>query len=134
MEIADNKELTRNSDAKNKSEIYSKSVRAGKRTYFFDVKSTRNDEYYLIITESKRKFSEDGSYRYEKHKLFLYPEDFEKFTGSLEEVLQYIREKQPELGEQEADEGVEQKTADISADIEPEFAGNDFSNIDFEDI
>jgi hypothetical protein len=66
--------------------------------------------------------------------LFLYPEDFEKFTGSLEEVLQYIREKQPELGEQEADEGVEQKTADISADIEPEFAGNDFSNIDFEDI
>ncbi len=134
MEIADNKELTRNSDAKNKSEIYSKSVRAGKRTYFFDVKSTRNDEYYLIITESKRKFSEDGSYRYEKHKLFLYPEDFEKFTGSLEEVLQYIREKQPELGEQEADEGVEQKTADISADIEPEFAGKDFSNIDFEDI
>lgn len=134
MEIADNKELTRKSDAKNKSEIYSKSVRAGKRTYFFDVKSTRNDEYYLIITESKRKFSEDGSYRYEKHKLFLYPEDFEKFTGSLEEVLQYIREKQPELGEQEADEGVEQKTADISADIEPEFAGNDFSNIDFEDI
>lgn len=134
MEIADNKELTRKSDAKNKSEIYSKSVRAGKRTYFFDVKSTRNDEYYLIITESKRKFSEDGSYRYEKHKLFLYPEDFEKFTGSLEEVLQYIREKQPELGEQEADEGVEQKTADISADIEPEFAGKDFSNIDFEDI
>lgn len=134
MEIADNKELTRNSDAKNKSEIYSKSVRAGKRTYFFDVKRTRNDEYYLIITESKRKFSEDGSYRYEKHKLFLYPEDFEKFTGSLEEVLQYIREKQPELGEQEADEGVEQKTADISADIEPEFAGKDFSNIDFEDI
>lgn len=134
MEIVDNKELTRKSDAKNKSEIYSKSVRAGKRTYFFDVKSTRNDEYYLIITESKRKFSEDGSYRYEKHKLFLYPEDFEKFTGSLEEVLQYIREKQPELGEQEADEGVEQKTADISADIEPEFAGKDFSNIDFEDI
>lgn len=69
-----------------KEEIFSKAVKAGRRTYFFDVKSTRDNDYYLTITESK-KFS-DGNYeRFEKHKIFLYKEDFEKFEEALSETL-----------------------------------------------
>ena len=62
-----------------REEIYSKAVRAGKRTYFFDVKATRNNDYYLTITESKKRFDNDGNQNFEKHKIFLYKEDFEKF-------------------------------------------------------
>src|SRR3954471_7280502 len=74
--------------------FFSKRIRAGKRTYYFDVKATRANDYYLTITESKRKpgESEDRPF-FEKHKLFLYKEDFEKFTEGLNESLQYIREK-----------------------------------------
>jgi hypothetical protein len=78
-----------------RNEIYSRAVRAGKRTYFFDVKSTRSDEYYLTITESKRRFqNDDGRFSYEKHKLFLYKEDFEKFTEGLKDAMTYIRNEQ----------------------------------------
>lgn len=74
-----------------REEIFSRAVRAGKRTYFFDVKATRADEYYLTITESKRRFNnEQGKFFYEKHKLFLYKEDFEKFRVGLDEVVNYI--------------------------------------------
>ena len=74
-------------------EVYSKPVRAGKRTYFFDVKSTRdNSDFYLTITESKRRTERDGSFTYDKHKIFLYKEDFEKFTAGLSEVITYIRD------------------------------------------
>lgn len=78
-----------------RDEIYSKSVRAGKRTYFFDVKATRGNDYYLTITESKKRFSDDGKFFYEKHKLFLYKEDFVKFGEGLQEVIDYIRKEQP---------------------------------------
>lgn len=74
----------------NRDEIYSIPVRAGKRTYFFDVKSTRNNDYYLTITESK-KIENEGARNFEKHKIFLYKEDFEKFTEGLENTLAYIR-------------------------------------------
>ncbi|MCK9291986.1 MAG: DUF3276 family protein [Bacteroidales bacterium] len=71
--------------------LFSRTTRAGKRTYFFDVKQTRNDEKYLTITESKRRFSNDqGKFFYEKHKLFLYKEDFEKFMKSLTESIHFI--------------------------------------------
>lgn len=74
-----------------KNEILSRAVRAGKRTYFFDVKTTKSDERYLTITESKRKFNADnGTFFYEKHKLFLYKEDFEKFQKALAGVLEFI--------------------------------------------
>lgn len=83
-----------------KNEILSRAVRAGKRTYFFDVKATKNDEKYLTITESKRKFNADnGTFFYEKHKLFLYKEDFTKFQNALGGVLNFI-----ETGELPADE------------------------------
>ncbi len=73
-----------------KAEIYSQRVRAGKRTYFFDVKSTRSNDYYLTITESKRRFKDDG-YVYEKHKIFLYKEDFEKFLEALKESVDHVK-------------------------------------------
>ncbi len=81
-----------------RDDIYSKAVRAGKRTYFFDVKSTRSNELYLTITESKRRFNQQtGKFFYEKHKLFLYREDFEKFKDALEEVFKAIDELQGEI-------------------------------------
>jgi hypothetical protein len=74
-----------------KNEVLSRAVRAGKRTYFFDVKTTKNEEKYLTITESKRKFNADnGTFFYEKHKLFLYKEDFTKFQNALAAVLEFI--------------------------------------------
>jgi len=77
---------------RNSEDVYSKPVRAGKRTYFFDVKSTRgNNDFYLTITESKRRNNPDGSFTFDKHKIFLYKEDFQKFKEGLDEVVEYIR-------------------------------------------
>ena len=79
-------------------EIFSKSVRAGKRTYFFDVRSTRAEDYYMTVTESKRDFNEDGTPFYKKHKIYLYKEDFAKFKEALNEVSDYIiKEKGEEV-------------------------------------
>lgn len=73
-----------------KVEIYSQRVRAGKRTYFFDVKATRSNDYYLTITESKRRYKDDG-FVYEKHKIFLYKEDFDKFVEALKETITHVK-------------------------------------------
>ncbi len=126
MESVDINEERKKPEERFRQEIHSKVIRAGKRTYFFDVKSTRNDEYYLTITESKKKFSENGKFHYEKHKLFLYQEDFEKFSESLEEVLGYIRENQP--GRQE------EEPKDETVQVESEEQKKDFTNVDFDDI
>ena len=78
-----------------KEDIFSKAVRAGKRTYFFDVKATKGDQYYLTITESKRRFNADqGKFFYEKHKVFLYQEDFEKFSEGLSSAIEFIGKEQ----------------------------------------
>lgn len=77
-----------------KSEIYSQRIKAGKRTYFFDIKSTKSNDYYLTITESKKKFKEDGSgFFYEKHKIFLYKEDFNKFLDALSTAKDYMKKE-----------------------------------------
>lgn len=76
---------------RNGDDVYSKPVRAGKRTYFFDVKATKGNDYYLTITESKRRVEHDGRYVYDKHKIFLYKEDFEKFSEGLQDVVAYIK-------------------------------------------
>ena len=75
-----------------KEEIFSKRVKAGKRTYFFDVKATRSKDYYLTITESKRKFQDEG-FTYEKHKIFLYKEDFKKFVDALNESVDHVKDE-----------------------------------------
>ena len=73
--------------ADDREDVYSKAVRAGKRTYFFDVKSTRGRDLYLTITESKKHTHEDGTAHYDKHKIFLYKEDFDKFLEGLHDVF-----------------------------------------------
>lgn len=79
------------SETKEHNELFSQAVKAGKRTYFFDVKETKTGEKFLVITESKKKFdNEDGKFFYEKHKIFLYPEDFEKFKGTFENALRFV--------------------------------------------
>ncbi len=80
-----------------RDDLFSKSVRAGKRTYFFDVKSTKGNDYYLTITESKKRFGDDGKFSYEKHKIFLYIEDFDKFIEGLDESIKHIKENAPEI-------------------------------------
>lgn len=76
---------------KGREEIFSKRVRAGKRTYFFDVKATRSNDYYLTITESKKRYKEEGHF-YEKHKIFLYKEDFNKFVEALNDCVDHVKE------------------------------------------
>lgn len=73
-----------------RSDLFSKSIRAGKRTYFFDVKSTKGNDLYMTITESKRRFDDNGNPQFEKHKLFLYREDFNKFLDGLHETMERI--------------------------------------------
>jgi hypothetical protein len=74
------------------NEIYSKVVRAGKRTYFFDIKSTKGNDLYITLTESKKTFGDEGEENYQKHKIFLYKEDFEKFREGLDDVLKKIED------------------------------------------
>lgn len=81
-------------------EVYSKPVRAGRRTYFFDVKATRGDDYYVTITESRRKQNNDGTAFYDKHKIYLYKEDFLKFADGLQDAVEYVRKHKPGFTEQ----------------------------------
>ena len=103
-------------------------MRAGKRTYFFDVKATRKDDYYLTITESKKRLGKEGKVFYEKHKIFLYKEDFEKFTEGLKDAVTYIdnNNEEPAIALHTSEsEPVDQKNSLVTAD---------FTNIDFEDL
>ena len=108
------------SDYKDQEEIHSNKVRAGKRTYFFDVRATKADDYYLTITESKKMFNDDGSHTFKKHKIFLYKEDFEKFKTALSESVDFI---------------IEAKGEDIISNSEPSSKeDSSFTDINFEDI
>lgn len=132
MGSAESKEGVKKIDSKFQQEIHSKVVRAGKRTYFFDVKSTRNDEYYLTITESKKRYGDNGKFSYEKHKIFLYKEDFTKFADSLQEVVDYIRERQPEERyEAPVAELTEEAPETVVEETEPV---KDYTSVEFEDI
>ncbi len=123
-----------------REEIFSKAVRAGKRTYFFDVKATRRNEYYLTITESKKRFSKEGQAFFEKHKIFLYREDFDKFLDGLKEVLDFIHREQPYDPEEHAHHeqapapaAEVNEVAEAEATVEEPVA-EDFTNIEFEDL
>ena len=120
-----------------REEIYSRPVRAGKRTYFLDVKSTRGDDLYLTITESKKKFKEDGTFFFEKHKIFLYKEDFEKFTEGLNDAIQFIMDNNGGVtSSPRAEFSATTPTASASeAEIETESNNIDtWSNVDFDDL
>lgn len=100
-------------DSNRREDIFSKPVRAGKRTYFFDVKATRGNDYYLTITESKRRIDENGKFHYDKHKLFLYKEDFEKFADGLTEAIDFIK------GEKGDDYGADNHRTNHAANSAP---------------
>ena len=132
--------------ADNRDEIYSKSLRAGRRTYFFDVRSTRADDFYLTITESKRDFNEDGTPFYKKHKIYLYKEDFQNFKEHLNELTNYIikergeeiislKNKETPSEEIKTDETEEvKKTEKKEESEEKEEATTDFTEVNFEDL
>ena len=105
-----------------RNDLYSKSIRAGKRTYFFDVKATKSNEYYLTLTESKKRFTEDGKFTYEKHKIFLYREDFDKFVDALHDAIGYVKQNSPASSNNH-----------VSSENQGG-AGNNFTNVNFEDL
>lgn len=111
-------------EREDREDVYSKVVRAGKRTYFFDVKATRRNEFYLTITESKKRMGREGKFFFEKHKIFLYKEDFEKFNEGLTEVVEYIKENQ----------GLETTNHNPATEEEVLVNQNEFTNISFDDL
>ena len=132
--------------AENKDEIYSKSLRAGRRTYFFDVRSTRADEYYLTITESKREFNEDGSPYYKKHKIYLYKEDFQNFKEHLQDITEFIiQERGEDIISLKKEDSIEKKVdpskeeeeeekKDENSEQEDKTSGTNFTEVNFEDL
>tara|TARA_X000000368_G_scaffold383151_1_gene340778 strand:+ start:378 stop:752 length:375 start_codon:yes stop_codon:yes gene_type:complete len=116
----------------NRDEIYSKSLRAGRRTYFFDVRSTRADDFYLTITESKRDFNEDGTPFYKKHKIYLYKEDFKNFKDHLNEMVDYIIK---ERGEEIISLKKEEKSdTEVPTEENKEEPTTDFTEVNFDDL
>jgi hypothetical protein len=115
-------------EKKVKEEIFTKVVRAGKRTYFFDVKATRKDDYYLTITESKKRLGKEGKLFYEKHKIFLYKEDFEKFTEGLRDAVSYIDNGKAAVITPEPSSDAE------NAEEKNTLHTKEFTNIEFEDL
>jgi hypothetical protein len=111
-----------------KEEIYTKVVRAGKRTYFFDVKATRKEDYYLTITESKKRLGKEGKVFYEKHKIFLYKEDFDKFADGLKDVVSFI-----DNGKDESRQPVTHQENDIKQEAVT-LSAEEFTNIEFDDL
>lgn len=115
-------------------EIYAQVLRAGRRTYFFDVRSTRAGDYYLTITESKKFTNDDGSFYYKKHKIYLYKEDFDGFIENLKDVTDFIIDKKGrEVISERHEPGYDKKQeAEEIADQKSE--NEEFTNLNFEDI
>jgi hypothetical protein len=127
MEGFDKRDDMYEDDSNFRQEIFSKAVRAGKRTYFFDVKSTRKDEYYLIITESKKLYDQEGNFHFEKHKIFLYKEDFQKFSDGMNEVIDFIIASQ-------SMEDVEDVQADVPENEEEVVVSKNYTSVEFDDL
>lgn len=116
-----------------KDEIFSKVLRAGRRTYFFDVRSTKADDYYITITESKKFTEDDGSFHFKKHKIYLYKEDFVAFREILDEMTAYVINNK---GEEVISERHQKdfKREYSSNDLNGETAQTNFTDINFDDI
>ncbi len=121
-----------------KEEIFSKVLRAGRRTYFFDVRATKAGDYYLTITESKKFTNDDGSFHYKKHKIYLYKEDFVGFSEILEEMTQYIVEEKGEEVISERHQKDYQKSYEketVTSNTEGVAASTEsFTDVSFDDI
>lgn len=121
--------LTEKEEKTGRDEIFTKVVRAGKRTYFFDVKATRRDDYYLTITESKKRLGKEGKVFYEKHKIFLYKEDFEKFTDGLRDAVDYIGNGKETVISSDENFKEQMDTVDT-----PEPGTGEFTDVDFDEL
>ena len=123
-------------DLGDQEEIYSKVLRAGRRTYFFDVRSTKAGDYYLTITESKKFTHDDGSFHYKKHKIYLYKEDFMAFKEHVDEMMEYIvGEKGPEvISERHQKDFKKEEEAHVSIENVEAKSTDSFTDIDFDDI
>ena len=126
-----------------REEIFSKVLRAGRRTYFFDVRSTKAGDYYLTLTESKKFTNEDGSFHYKKHKIYLYKEDFSEFSNILSEMTNYvisekgeevISERHQKDFKKEENTEATQESDDDKKDKNGEGSSNEFTDVDFDDI
>ena len=125
----------RENDLLEKEEIFSKVLRAGRRTYFFDVRATKADDYYITVTESKKFTEEDGSFHFKKHKIYLYKEDFAAFKDILDEMTSYVLNHKGEevISERHQKDFKKEYFADKSEETETKTSGS-YTDIDFDDI
>ena len=116
-----------------REEIFSKVLRAGRRTYFFDVGATKAGDYYLTITESKKFTNDDGSFHYKKHKIYLYKEDFSEFSEILNEMTSYIID---EKGDEVISERHQKdyKKEDYNTNSNEDSSSDSFTDVSFDDI
>jgi len=117
-----------------REEIHSKVMRAGRRTYFFDVRATKAGDYYLTITESKKFTNDDGSFHYKKHKIYLYKEDFNEFKESLNEMISFIIDEKGEEVISERHQKDYKKEENNDEPKNEEKSTSDFTDVNFEDI
>ncbi|RNL95059.1 DUF3276 family protein [Sinomicrobium pectinilyticum] len=119
-------------DLLEKDEIFSKVLRAGRRTYFFDVRETKAGDYYLTITESKKFTHDDGSFHYKKHKIYLYKEDFDAFRDILGEMTDYvIDEKGEEVISERHQKDFKKEEVESNGEVS---ASESFTDLSFDDI
>lgn len=114
-------------------EIFSKVLRAGRRTYFFDVRATKAGDYYLTLTESKKFSNEDGSFHYKKHKIYLYKEDFTAFAEILNEMMQFVVDTKGEEVISERHQKDFKKEEDESS-VDENQSSSSFTDLDFEEL
>ena len=117
-----------------REEIQSKVMRAGRRTYFFDVRATKAGDYYLTITESKKFTNDDGSFHYKKHKIYLYKEDFNEFKDSLSEMISFIIDEKGEEVISERHQKDYKKDDDSNKSEDEDNSTSNFTDVDFDDI
>ena len=124
-------------------DIYSKVLRAGRRTYFFDVRSTKAGDYYLTISESKKFTNDDGTFYFKKHKIYLYKEDFENFSNILAEMTKYIIDEKgleviSEIHDKDykskSEEELNEKSDEVTEDSAEEKKEDKSDEVEFEDI
>ncbi|RRQ49104.1 DUF3276 family protein [Maribacter algicola] len=121
-------------DLMDQEEIHSKVLRAGRRTYFFDVRSTKAGDYYLTITESKKFTHDDGSFHYKKHKIYLYKEDFDAFKENVEEMMDFIIDEKGQEVISERHQKDFKKEDEETSDASDSNASGSFTDVSFDDI
>jgi hypothetical protein len=135
IKLKNDEKIMRENDMLEKEEIFSKVLRAGRRTYFFDVRATKADDYYITITESKKFTEEDGSFHFKKHKIYLYKEDFTAFSEILEDMTSYVlNHKGEEVISERHQKDFKKEYAFDKNDEDVVPSVSSFTDIEFDDI